>query len=165
MVQTGQEMVEDSQKTYRKFQEWSKMVRKWPKMVKKSSGNVRKWSENAKRWCKMSRKLCHRPILFKMIQYGPRWSKMVHDGLKWSNMVWNSSRWSKIPKWSKMLEALEKIYLKTYGLSAEGAKAGGKKRKRSTILPISIVQSFFCVLFFSFCSILSIWPGRQVVPY
>ena len=30
--------------------------------------------------------------------------------------------------------------------------------------PISIVQSFFCVLFFSLCSNLSIWPVRQVVP-
>ena len=28
-----------------------------------------------------------------------------------------------------------------------------------------MVQSFFCVIFFSFCSNLSIWPGRQVVPY
>ena len=27
-----------------------------------------------------------------------------------------------------------------------------------------MVQSFFCVLFFSLCSNLSIWPGRQVVP-
>ena len=56
---------------------------------------------------------------------------------------------------------------KTYtsSLSAEGAKAGSKKRKRSTILPIFMVQFFFCVLFFSFCSNLSIWPCRQVVPY
>ena len=49
-------------------------------------------------------------------------------------------------------------------LSAEGAKVCSKKRKRSTILPIFMVQSFFCVLFFSFCSNLSIWPVRQVVP-
>ena len=54
-----------------------------------------------------------------------------------------------------MLEALEKIH---------DAKAGGKKRKRSTILPISMVQYFFYILFFSFCSNLSMWPGRQVVP-
>ena len=32
-----------------------------------------------------------------------------------------------------------------------------------TILPISIVQFFFCFLSFSLCSNLSIWPGRQVV--
>ena len=55
--------------------------------------------------------------------------------------------------------------LYTSRLSAEGAKVCSKKRKCSTILPISIVQSFFCVLFFSFCSNLSIWPGRQVFPY
>ena len=58
-----------------------------------------------------------------------------------------------------------KYFLYTSSLSAEGAKAGSKKRKRSTILLISMVQSFFCVLFFSFCSNLSIWPRKQVVPY
>ena len=64
-----------------------------------------------------------------------------------------------------MLEALKKIHFAcTHNLSAEGAKAGGKKRKRSTILPIFMVQFFVCVLFFSLCSNLSIWPGGQVVP-
>ena len=56
------------------------------------------------------------------------------------------------------------VILHTCGLSARGAKDSRIKRKRATILPISIVQSFFCVLFFSLCSNLSIWPGRQVVP-
>ena len=65
----------------------------------------------------------------------------------------------------RYLRHLKKIHiLHSYGLSAEGAKAGSKKRKRSTILPFSMVQSFFFVLFFSLCSNLSIWPGRQFVP-
>ena len=58
----------------------------------------------------------------------------------------------------------KKYILRTYGLSAEGAKAGSKKRKRSTILPFSIVQSFFCILILSLCSNHSLWPGRQIVP-
>ena len=80
-----------------------------------------------------------------------------------------------VRKWSEIIRIMSKIVkhtkkreeyiLYTSSLSAEGAKACSKKRKRSTILPISMVQSFFCVLFFSFCSNLSIWPGRQVVPY
>ena len=37
----------------------------------------------------------------------------------------------------------------------KGAKAGGKKRTHSTILPISMFQYFFCVIFFSLCSNLS----------
>ena len=65
----------------------------------------------------------------------------------------------------RYLRHLKKIHiLHSYGLSAEGAKAGSKKRKRSTILPFSMDQSFFFVLFFSLCSNLSIWPGRQFVP-
>ena len=65
----------------------------------------------------------------------------------------------------RYLRHLKKIHiLHMYGLSAEGAKAGSKKRKRSTILPFSMDQSFFFVLFFSLCSNLSIWPGRQFVP-
>ena len=49
-----------------------------------------------------------------------------------------------------------KYILCTSSLSAEGAKACSKQRKRSTILPIIMVQSFFCLLFFSFSSNLSI---------
>ena len=49
----------------------------------------------------------------------------------------------------------EKYILYTSSLSAEGAKAGSKKRKRSTILPISMVQSFFL------CSFLFV----QIFPY
>ena len=65
----------------------------------------------------------------------------------------------------RYLRHLKKIHIvHTYGLSAEGAKAGSKEWKRSAILPFSIVQSFFFVLFFSLCSNLSIWPGRQFVP-
>ena len=59
----------------------------------------------------------------------------------------------------RCLKHWKKYMMQTYGLSAEGAKAGGK-----TILPISMVQSFFCVLFFSLCSNLSMWPGGQIVP-
>ena len=105
------------------------------------SGNgqemVRKWSGNVRKWSGNVRK----------------WSKMVR---KWSKMI---RKWSKmVRKWSKM------VILHTCGLSAKGAKDSRIKRKRATILPISIVQSFFCVLFFSLCSNLSIWPVRQVVP-
>ena len=75
---------------------------------------------------------------------------------EWSKII---RKWSKtVRKWSKM------VILHTCGLSARGAKDSRIKRKRATILPISIVQSFFCVLFFSLCSNLSIWPVRQVVP-
>ena len=43
-------------------------------------------------------------------------------------------------------------------------RPAAKKSKRSTILPISLVQFLFCVLFFSLCSNLSMWSDRQVVP-
>ena len=83
---------------------------------------------------------------------------MVQDGLRWSKVV-------QVPKSQRYLRHLKKIHiLHSYGLSAEGARACSKKRKRSTILPFSMDQSFFFVLFFSLCSNLSIWPGRQFVP-
>ena len=113
---------------------WSK---KWSKIARKWSGIGLKWSEMS--WNCL--KLCHGPTLSKMIQDGSLWSKMFQD--------------------SKMVKRCLKH---TYVLSVDGAQAGGKKKKRPTILPISLVQSFFCVLFFSFCSNLSIWPGRQDVP-
>ena len=59
-------------------------------------------------------------------------------------------KWSEnVKKWSEMIRILSKIDKQTKkrekyilyasSLSADGAKAGSKKRKRSTILPISIV--------------------------
>ena len=49
-------------------------------------------------------------------------------------------------------------------MSAKGAKPGARKSKRLTILLISIVKSYFSVLFFSLCSNLSIQPDRPLVP-
>ena len=83
---------------------------------------------------------------------------MVHYGLKWSKMVQDS----------KMVKDAWSIgkntFCKRTAWAPKARRPDGKKRKRSTILPISMVQSFFCVLFFSLCSNLSIWPGSQVVP-
>ena len=73
-------------------------------------------------------------------------------------------QWSKIPKRSKMLEALEKIHLAYVRPERQRREGRRQKRRRSNILPISMVQLFFCVLFFSLCTNLSTWPGRQVVP-
>ena len=105
------------------------------------------------------------------------WSEMIWTGLKWaeivpwSNIVQDDPRWftmvqdgPRFQNGQRCLKHWKKYTLHTYCLSAKGAKAGGRKKKRSTILPISLVQSFFCVLFFSLCSNLSIWPGSQVVP-
>ena len=63
-----------------------------------------------------------------------------------------------------MLEALEKIHFANVQPERRRREGWQKKRKRSTILPISMVQSFFCVFFFSLCSNLSMWPGGQIVP-
>merc|ERR1711971_954750 len=76
---------------------------------------------------------------------------------KWSEII---RIWSRIDKQTK-----KRGKYRQYSLSAEGAKACSKKRKRSTILPHFYGSIFFCVIFFSFCSNLSIWPGRQIVPY
>ena len=87
---------------------------------------------------------------------------------KCQEMVINFKTWSEMVRISSKIynnkKIKEKYILYTSSLSAEGAKAGSKKRKRSTILPFSMDQSFFFVLFFSLCSNLSIWPGRQFVP-
>ena len=84
-----------------------------------------------------SLKLCH----------SPRFSKMVQDGLKLYKAVFQDGL--RFRNGKRCLKHRKKYILHMYGQSAEGAKAGGKKRKRSTILPISIVQSFFYVIFFS----------------
>ena len=71
------------------------MVQKCQEMVhygQKCSGNVRRCQEIVMKRSKMVRK----------------WSKIVKNGSGWSEMVQKGSRWSKIPKWSKMLEALNK---------------------------------------------------------
>ena len=76
---------------------------------------------------------------------------MVEDGQemfrKCQEMV---RKWSEnVKKWSEMFRILSKIDKQTKkrekyilyasSLSADGAKAGSKKRKRSTILPNSMV--------------------------
>ena len=154
---------------------------KWSKPVRKRSGNVRNWSNMVGKWSIMVRK-CQEMTkkLFKMVR---KWSgekpghyqemfKKCQEMLR----VGNFRKWSEnIKKWSKIIRILSKIekqtkqrrkfILYTSSLSAEGAKAGSKKKETLNHPPHFYGSIFFCVLFFSFCSNLSIWPGRQVVPY
>ena len=120
-------------------------------MVQDGHEIVRMWSEMVWDGLKL-----HKPIW-----NGPRWSEIVQDGLKWYKMVQGGPRFQNSQRYMKHWG---KYILHTYGLSAGGAKACSKKRKRSTILPFCMVQSFFCVLFFFLYPNLSVWPGRQVVP-
>ena len=142
------------------------MARKWSNMVRKCSGNVRKWSKMVKEWSKMVQDglwwynmVWNGPKWLEIEQGGLKWLRMVLNGSVWSKMVQKGQRWSKIKKLWKMLEALN-FFLNAYGLSAKGAKAGGKKRNCPIIFTISLVQFLFCVIFFTLCSNLSIWSDR-----
>ena len=82
-----------------------------------------------------------------MVQYCPRWSKMVHYG----------PRWSKIPKWSKMLEALEKIHFAN--IRPERRRREGRREKKGNTRPsspyvwfnlFSVFFSFFFVQIFRY---------------
>ena len=161
-------MFQDDQEIVRN---WYEIVRIWYELAMKVSGKCGHQLENDLRYWKWPK------IARKWSGNGLKWSELVWNGLKlseivpWSNIVQDDPRWfimvqdgPRFQNGQRCLKHWKKYTLHTYGPSAEGAKAGGEKKKRSTILPISLVQSFFCVLFFSLCSNLSIWPGRQVVP-
>ena len=51
-------------------------------------------------------------------------------------------------------------------IQPERRRREGLQQKKETLNhpPYFYGSIFFCVLFFSFCSNLSVWPGRQVVP-
>ena len=83
-------------------------------------------------------------------------------------------------KWSRKSGNGQELVRKCQEMSRNGLKLSGnclkltnkqkrgensKKRSAQPSSPFLWFNSFFCVLFFSFCSNLSIWPGRQVVPY
>ena len=148
--------------------------------------NVLKWSEMAWNYLK----LCHGPRLSKMVQDGLKWSMMVWNGPIWSEMVQNSlkivqrnfetvqdglkcfrmvqngTKWSNVVQDPKTVKDTWNIRKNTFYIQmdwAPKARRPAAKKKRSTILPFSMVQSFFCVLFFALCSNLSIRPGGQVV--
>ena len=129
-------MVQDGQNMFRKcpemFRKWSKMVKKGSKLVRKRSGNVkdriRKWQEMVKKCQEM---------------FG-KWSENVK---KCSEMI---TILSKIDN-NKKQKRGKKYGLYSSSLSAEGTKAGSKKKKRSTTLPISMVHSCFL------CSFLFFW--------
>ena len=115
MVQDGQDMVWNAQG---KAQNCLEMVRKWSEMI---------W--NGLHCLKWSNIVQDGPIWFNTVHNGPWWSEVVHDSLKWSNTDLNGPRWFmmvqdglkwpekvqdgptwyKIPRGSKMLEALEVI--------------------------------------------------------
>ena len=137
MVKNGQEMVQDGQKCQEMVQKCQEMAQDGQEMFRKIqeiSGDVRKWSTMVRKWLGSVRK----------------WSKIVRNGLKWY----------KIPKRSNILEALKKnFFLLTHGLSAEGAKAGGKKgnaQPSSPFLWFNLFSVFFSFLF------VQIFPYGQV---
>ena len=117
---------------------------KWPKIARKWPGNGLKWSELAWNGLKLSEIVPWSNI----VQDDPIWSKMVHDGLKWSNMVWNGPRWSKIPKWSKMLEALEKIHFAN--VRPERRMREGRRKKKTLDHPPHFYGSIFFLCSFLF---------------
>ena len=166
---------------YQKWSRWSgnsqEMVRKCLVIFRKCqemSENGLKWSGNGPGW----------PWNIQQVsETGPRWSgngpsqsgnvlKMSRNSLIWKyGPLWSLN----VKKWSEMIRILSKTTTKKRGkyilytssLSVEGAKAGSKKRKRSTILEEAspfLWLNLYSV-FFSFSSNLSIWPGRQVVSY
>ena len=158
MVLNRKDMVWIGNESVRKM--WAS-VRKWSKILEMAENcqeMVREWFFNDLNWSEMGwncLKLCHGPILSKMIQDGSLWSKMVQDGLKWSMMAWNGPIWSETdqdgPRFQngqRCLKHWKKYTLHTYGLSAEGAKAGGKKEKTLDHPP-----HFYCSIFF-LCSFL-----------
>ena len=78
-------------------------------------------------------------------------------------------------KWSEIIRILSKIEKQTkkegniyfLHVQAECLRREGWQQKKETLNhpPHFYGSTFFCVLFFSYCSNLSIWPGRQAVPY
>ena len=113
----------------------SAYIRIWSKW----SGNGPKWSGNGPKWS----------------GNGPRCSEMVQGGLKWYNKVQESPR---LQNGQRSLKNWKKYFLYWYGLSAESAKASGKKEETLDYSPhyySSIV--FLCSFLF-----VRIFPYVQV---
>ena len=128
----------------RNVPECQEMVPKCQEMVhygQKCSGNVRRCQEIVMKRSKMVRK----------------WSKIVKNGSGWSEMVQKGSRWSKIPKWSKMLEALNKNTFCIH--TAWAPKARKLAAKKGKARPSS--QFLWFNLFTVFSSFLVV----QIIPY
>ena len=95
-----------------------------------------------------------------MVKNGLKWSMIVWNGPLLSEMVQDGPRWSKIPKWSKMLEALEKIHFAN--VQPERRRREGWQKKKGSVRPSSPFPWFnLFSVFFSFLFVQT-FPYGQV---